>query len=117
MQQYWYILGISVHNFTQLGERADFLRPFIWSCILPDAISRWFRQRNSIKVCAYLAKSAIEILPMIRQVFRKEIMSRARKVRTHEIEKGKTGEEQSEENAQHFLLHQGDCSQRIVLTG
>jgi hypothetical protein len=31
MQQYWYILGISVQNFTQLGKRADFLRPFIWS--------------------------------------------------------------------------------------
>jgi hypothetical protein len=37
---YYRILGVSVQNFTHLGESADFLRPFIWSreC---DAISRW----------------------------------------------------------------------------
>jgi hypothetical protein len=28
---YWRILGVSQQNFTQLGGRADFLRPFIWS--------------------------------------------------------------------------------------
>jgi hypothetical protein len=72
-------LGSSVHNFTQLGGRADFLRPFIW----PDAISRCIQQRDCNKVCATLGKSATETLAMIRQAFGEEIMSRTRKVQNH----------------------------------
>jgi hypothetical protein len=36
MQQqmiYYHILVLSVQNFTQLGGGADFLCPFIWSCV------------------------------------------------------------------------------------
>jgi hypothetical protein len=28
-----HILGVSVQKFMQMGGSADFLRPFIWSCL------------------------------------------------------------------------------------
>jgi hypothetical protein len=55
----------------QLGGRAEFLYPFIWSRV----ISRCIRQRNSITFCADLGKSMMETLAMIRQVFGEESMS------------------------------------------
>jgi hypothetical protein len=65
----------------------------MWS----DSISR------CIKFCAILGKNATGALAMIRQVFGEESMSRIRVFEWHarsgQIEKGETGEEQSQEYA------------------
>jgi hypothetical protein len=58
-------LGVSRQNFKELGGGADLLWPFIW-----------IRQRNGIKICADLGKSATEIVAMIRQMLGEENMSR-----------------------------------------
>jgi hypothetical protein len=48
-----------------------YLESFIW----PDAILLLIRQRNNIKFCANLAKSATEALAMIIKALRAERMS------------------------------------------
>jgi hypothetical protein len=58
------------------------------TCILPDAISRLFRQMNSTKYCANLEKeSATKILEMIRQAFGEESMNCAQRVQFHQDRK------------------------------
>jgi hypothetical protein len=52
-------------------------------CIWPDEISRWIRQRNSVKFSANLGKSATDSLAMIGQAFRGGSLSRTLKVQTH----------------------------------
>jgi hypothetical protein len=73
----------------QLGERADFLRTFIWS----DVISHWIPQRNSIKFWGNLEKNATEALAKLIKVFGEEIISRTRvpewNVQAHEDQKAK----------------------------
>jgi hypothetical protein len=49
---------------------------YLESCLWPDAISRWIRQRNSVTFCANLGKSATETLALIRQAFGEERMRR-----------------------------------------
>jgi hypothetical protein len=54
---------------------------YLESCIWPDTVSQWIRQRNSITFCSNLGKSAVETLAMIRQAFGEESMSRTRRDR------------------------------------
>jgi hypothetical protein len=76
-------------------------------------ISRLIRQRNSIKFCANLGKSATETLAIIRQAFGEETFAAHGESKLIETEKREADKEQSHEHAHHFLWHQGDCSQRI----
>jgi hypothetical protein len=71
--------------------------------VWPGAILQWIRQRNNIKFCAYLGKSAAETLAVAKQAFKEESMSRTRKVPISETEKGETGEEQSHGHSHNFL--------------
>jgi hypothetical protein len=69
-------LGVSVQNVTQLGGRVDFLRPFIWS---PVSGLVGFDKRSNNGTAS------------VHQIL------------CTETKNGKTGEEQSLENAHHFL--------------
>jgi hypothetical protein len=73
-----------------------------WSCIWPDAISRWIPQRNSIKFCANLEKSEMT-LAMIKQAFGEGSMSVHGKSKLTETAKGETGEGQIQEYSHKFL--------------
>jgi hypothetical protein len=73
------------------------------SCVWPDAILQWIRQRNSIKLCANVGKSVRQTLAMIRQAFGEESMSRKGKSEFTATKNGETGEEQLQEHAHHFL--------------
>jgi hypothetical protein len=86
-------LGANVQNFAQLGERVDFLCPFIWSRAF--GLMR-FRHGSDIKC-------ATETLAMTRQAFGVESMSQRYKAtilpkeksKLTKTEKGEKGEEQS----------------------
>jgi hypothetical protein len=55
-----------------------FFTPFYFkSCISSGVILQWSQQRNSIKFCVNLGKSATETLAMIKQAFGEESMSHA----------------------------------------
>jgi hypothetical protein len=78
-------------------------------CIWPHLISQWTRQRNSIKFCANLGKVWQRPWHWLE---RNKAQAVHRKSKLTETEKGETGEEQSQEHDNHFLLHQWECSQR-----
>jgi hypothetical protein len=111
---YYHILGVSTQNFTKLGGRADFLRPFVFNCV---SGFMWFRDRldkgSALHFSGNLGKSATETLEIIRQVFRGENVNRTRKARTYWDRKNETGEDESQEHDHNFLWHRGDFSQRI----
>jgi hypothetical protein len=56
---------------------------YLESCIYPDAISLWIRQRVRIKFRTNLRKGVLETLAMIRQALGEENITRTRKVQTH----------------------------------
>jgi hypothetical protein len=72
---------------------------YLESCILPDAISRWIRQRNGIKFCANLGKSETGTLAIITQALREVSMSRTRVLEGHarsgQTEKAKMAKKQN----------------------
>jgi hypothetical protein len=68
----------------------NFAPSYLESCICPDAISQWIRQRNSIKRANLEKKNATKTLAMIRQALQR-------------LKKGETSEEQTQENALNFV--------------
>jgi hypothetical protein len=56
---------------------------YLESCIRPDMVSRWIRQRVCIRFRVNGGKSATEIQAVLRQAFGEESMSCMRKVQTH----------------------------------
>jgi hypothetical protein len=53
------MLGVSVQNFTQPGGRADFLRPFIWSCV--SGLMRFLtadQKQQCVNICEELRQIA-----------------------------------------------------------
>jgi hypothetical protein len=67
---------------------------YLESCIWPDVISQWIRQRNSIKFCANLRKVQHRLWEWLDKCLNWMLCS------------GETGEEQSQEHAHNFLWHQ-----------
>jgi hypothetical protein len=74
-------LGVGEQNFTQLGGCADFLRPFIGSCV--SGMLQWIQQRNSVRFCENLVENMMETLAMIRQVFGEDSMGHTPKGQTY----------------------------------
>jgi hypothetical protein len=71
-------------KFHSAGWKCWFLTSFyVESFIWPDVISRWIRQGNSIKFCAYLGNCETETLAMIIPALGKYSVSHTRKARTH----------------------------------
>jgi hypothetical protein len=100
----------------QLGGCADFLRTFIWSSV--SGLTRFCNgshKRTASNFVQNFGKSVPDVLAMFRQVFGEESMRRIQKVQTHRDQKSGTDEEQSQKQAHHFLSHQENCSQRILL--
>jgi hypothetical protein len=56
---------------------------YLESCIRPDVISHWIRQRKSFTFCVNVGRSETGSLEMVRQAFGAESMSRIRTVRTY----------------------------------
>jgi hypothetical protein len=101
----------------QFSESVFFIFLDVESHIWPDAILWRIWQRNGVKFCANLGKSATKTLAMIRQVFVAESLSRTREVQTHRGEGKKKKARQVKSEAKSILIiyvgHQGGCSQRI----
>jgi hypothetical protein len=73
-----------VHNFTQIDESADFLRPFIWSGLSGLMPFRdGFDSKCASNFVQILEKTTRETLTITRQALGEESMSRTRKFRTH----------------------------------
>jgi hypothetical protein len=77
-----------------LGRQCTKFHAAEWTCwffislywesyIYLDAISRWIRQRNSVKYCVNLGRSATKTQAFIRQAFGEESMSRTRVFEWH----------------------------------
>jgi hypothetical protein len=97
----------------QLGGSAEFTSFYLVLCISPDAISRWIRQRMFIKYCktlGWIRRRPWQLLD--KRLGKKEWVVHGKSKLT-ETEIGETGEEQSLENAHHFLWYLGNCSQWI----
>jgi hypothetical protein len=60
-------LGVGVQYFIQLGGDAAFDMLLFGVVYWPDAISRWMRQRNSIRFCGNLGKNVMKTMAIIRQ--------------------------------------------------
>jgi hypothetical protein len=104
-------LGSQCKKIHTAGWKCWFLRPFSWS--RASVLTRWIRQKNSIKFCANLGKVRRRPWQWLDNRSGKKAWAIHGKSKPTETEKGKTGEEKSQEHAHHFLWHQGDCSQRI----
>jgi hypothetical protein len=89
-------LGSQCTKFHAAGWNSWFLTSFYM-----DVISQWIQQRNSVKCCADLGRSATETLLMIRRAFGEERMRRTQVL--GQTDKDKTGEEQSQERPYRFL--------------
>jgi hypothetical protein len=70
-----------------------FLCPFIRSCVSGLTLFCNGSDSECIRFCADLEKSAMETQAMIRQVSGEESMSGKQKAKTHQDQKGETGEE------------------------
>jgi hypothetical protein len=68
-------MGVSVHNFTQLGGRTDVLSPFIWSCVSDLMQFCDGSDKGTLSNFVQISgKSVTETLVMISQPFREENM-------------------------------------------
>jgi hypothetical protein len=78
----------------QLGERTDFLHPFIWSRVY--GLMRFFGGSNKGTASNFvqITENVTETLAMIRQAFRVDRMSRTQNIQTLQDRKNETGEEQ-----------------------
>jgi hypothetical protein len=105
-------IGSQYTKFHTAGWKCWFLTSlYSECCIWPDGILRWILQRNSIKFCLNLGKSVMT-LTLIRERLGKKAWAIHGKSKLTGTERGKTGEEQSQEYGHHFLWNQRDCSKK-----
>jgi hypothetical protein len=91
-------LGVSAQNFTQLGRRADFWHPFIWSRV--TGLMRFCDGSN--RGTANMKPSCDEIWIDSYEPETKQ-QSSQQKILNSPRPKKETGEEQSQEHAHRFL--------------
>jgi hypothetical protein len=103
-----------IHNFTQLVESDGSLCPFIWRCL--SGLER-FCDGPHKGTASNVVKMSGKVQRRPSQWLDKRSGKKARalnvKSKFTDTEKGKTGEEQSQEHTHNFLRNQGYCSQRI----
>jgi hypothetical protein len=90
-----------------------FMSLHLESCIWPDSISRWIRQRTWIKFCTNIGKSATETLLWLDKCSGKKAWAVHGKSKLTETEKGETGEE----HAQNFFNVKGIFRKEFALPG
>jgi hypothetical protein len=115
-------LGSQCQKFHTAGYTSPFFTSFyLETCIWPDAVSWWNRQRNSECASNFVQISDLSVqgyhwwweLYLRLWPWDKVAILPMEKFKLTETRKGETGEEQSQEHAHHCLWHQWDCSQRI----
>jgi hypothetical protein len=88
----------------QLGGHADILCAVIWS---HSSGLMWFcyasDKGTALSFVQISEKSVMETLAVSRQVFGEESMSCIQKFQTHQDQKRRAGEEQSQKHAHNFL--------------